>query len=153
MLFVFLSQKYGLIVVAALPTHNNSRLNIEATAGLDERLKLLSVLQLRITIQKKGRMIDGRLMVFMKLFKVLDEIVYSLGIQELYKYVKASVDQYSHKTNLTYDLRWFCIVDSFQVLLHRGVIVPFLIKEISVFAKDDVPLVSVHASFLRETDR
>lgn len=46
----------------------------------------------------------------------------------------------------------FSIVDCFQVLLHRSVIVPLLVQVIPILSKDGVSLAVVDAGFLGKID-
>lgn len=51
-----------------------------------------------------------------------------------------------------YDLRWFCIVDCFQILLHCSIIVTLLVQVISILPKDRIPLGIVDAGLLSKID-
>ena len=53
---------------------------------------------------------------------------------------------------LSDDLRWLGIVDGSEVLLHRSVVVSFLIEIIAIFPEDDVLLYFVDSFFLCEID-
>lgn len=82
---MLLSEIRRLLVIAALPTHRDCRVQIklQVSRRLDERLELLNVLQLSIAVEQKCRVIRRGFPVFVELFEVLDEVVNALRIKEL----------------------------------------------------------------------
>lgn len=53
---------------------------------------------------------------------------------------------------LSYDLGRLCIIDGFQILLHRCVIVTFLMQVIPIPTQNHVALSGINASFLSKID-
>ena len=52
----------------------------------------------------------------------------------------------------SYHLRRFCIINGFQILLHRCVIVTFLMQVIPIPTQNHVALSGINASFLSKID-
>ena len=97
-------------------------------------------------------MINSSFVMFVKLLKILNEIIDPLRIKELGG-LSAHVQVAIAKTHLPYDLRWLCVVNCLQVLLHRSIIVPFFVQVISISPQDDVALRSINADLLGQVDR
>jgi cytosine/uracil/thiamine/allantoin permease len=75
--FVFImlcSKVCGLVIIAALSTHRDSRIEIklEITRRLDELFKFIYILELCITVQEQGCVISGCFVMFVQLLEVLD---------------------------------------------------------------------------------
>jgi hypothetical protein len=84
-LSVLLSKVSSLVVITTLTTHDNGRLEVklEITRRFDKLFQLLHILQLGVAVQQQCGMVSGGFAVFVKLFQVLNEVVYALGIKEL----------------------------------------------------------------------
>ena len=50
------------------------------------------------------------------------------------------------------NLRWFRIVDSFKILLHSCIVVPLLVKIVTIPSKDNVSLHGIKVGLLRKID-
>ena len=80
-------------------------------------------------------MVCSRFIMLMQLRQIVDKIVYPLGVEKFPD-----------------NLGWLCIVDCSEVLLHRGVVVAFLVQMIAILSEDDVLLDFVDSLLLREID-
>ena len=81
-------------------------------------------------------MVGCGFVVFMQLLEIINEVVNSLCIKELYVTISAWQGprlQFQQLTHLTYHLGRFCVVDSLEILLHSGIIILLLVKIISIF--------------------
>ena len=117
MLFVLLCKIHCLIIITALTAHADGSLQIKMRAGLYESLQFLEVLQLRITVEKKGGMIYGSLVVIVQFLQVFDQIIYALRVQKFAD-----------------NLRWFCAINGFEILLHGCIIVSFSVQVIAILS-------------------
>lgn len=61
--------------------------------------------------------------------------------------------EFMKQTHLSNNLRRLRVVDGSEVLLHRCVIVTFVIKVVTILSVDNVLLCDVDASFLGEVNR
>jgi hypothetical protein len=79
--------------------------------------------------------------------------VYSLSVKELKKWISKLI--YLIQCCFAYfsdDLRWLSIVNGFEILLHGGIVITFLVQEIAIFSVDDVLLGVVDSKFLCKVD-
>ena len=53
---------------------------------------------------------------------------------------------------LSYHLRRLCVINGFQILLHRCIIVTFLMQVITIPTQNHVTLSGINASFLSKID-
>lgn len=76
-----------LVVIATLPAHGDRRVQVklQVSGRLDKLLKLVDVLEFGITVQQQGRVVCRCSVVLVKLFQILNQVVDSLGVQELRK--------------------------------------------------------------------
>jgi hypothetical protein len=112
-----------LFIVTTLPTHGyrSVQIKFKITRRLDKFFKLINVFELCIAVQKERGMICSGLVMFMQFLEVLNQVVYSLGVEELNLSV-GNTDEI-RQFYLSNNLGWFGVVNRFQILLHSTVIV------------------------------
>lgn len=77
----------GLFKVPPLATHGNGGIEIklEISRRLDKLFQFVNVLKLGIAVEEQGRVVGRGLATLMQLLQVLNQVVNSLGIEELRK--------------------------------------------------------------------
>lgn len=76
--------------------------------------------------------------------------MYPLSIKKLRE--SADISNRSIESYLTNDLRWLCVVDRLQVLLHGTIVLSLLIQMVSILPENNILLLRFHARLLRQID-
>lgn len=76
--------------------------------------------------------------------------MYPLRIEKLYMLAWPRIELFL--THLSNDLGWFRVIDCFQILLHRTIVILLLVQKVSILAKDDILLAGIHSSLLCQID-
>jgi hypothetical protein len=94
--------------------------------------------------------------VLMELFKILDEVMYPLRVEELYRV--SSIQSIKSKqtellsTHLSDDLRRLSRINCTNVLHHGPVVISLLIEVVAKLAVNEALLLPFHAGILRQLD-
>lgn len=92
-------QEQSVFEVIRLTTDFDRRLHIETpTVGLHELIQFLDILELRVAVQKKGRVVCVRTPLFMERLEIAREIVNPLCVQEFPNHCIQSIDQWMNQS-------------------------------------------------------
>lgn len=88
-LIMFRSKVCSLVKVATLSTHGDGGVEVEFQIAwrFDKLFKFIYVFELCITIKEEGSVVSCCFVMLVQLFKILNQVMYSLGIEELNKLI------------------------------------------------------------------
>jgi hypothetical protein len=149
---VLLGKVRSLLIVSALATHGNCRIEVElqVTRRLDKLFKLVDIFELRITVKKKGGVIGGCFSMLMELLQILNQVMNALCIEVLRMLASSYIS--GQFTCLADNLGWLSGINRSNILDHSTVIISLLVKVITEAAVDKTLLLVIHSRLLRKLD-